>query len=214
MDCGEGAQGRFVKFGLGLNREMLVLITHLHGDHVNGLLGLLQTMSMSQRVRTLTIVAPQELFGWLKATMEVLHIGLSFDLRSSPSGRGSSTGGRTSGSGPPGRTTPSRPGRSSSRRFPGPASSIGPRPTPSGCPRGRSGRACSGGGASSSGESGSTRARCWAQEAGEVGRLLGRHEANTTPRQVLLRRGPADLRLDLRREGRGQGRREEAQHRL
>jgi ribonuclease Z len=81
MDCGEGAQGSFVRFGLGLNREMLVLITHLHGDHVNGLLGLLQTMGMSRRIRTLTIVAPGELFGWLQNTMEVLHIGLTFDVR-------------------------------------------------------------------------------------------------------------------------------------
>jgi len=81
MDCGEGAQEKFVKHGLGLNREMLILITHLHGDHVNGILGLLQTMSMSQRVRTLTIVAPAELFSWLKTTMEVLHIGLTFAVR-------------------------------------------------------------------------------------------------------------------------------------
>lgn len=80
MDCGEGAQSRFVQFGLGLNRDMLILITHLHGDHVNGLLGLLQTMSMSQRIKTLTIVAPATLFEWLKDTMRVLHIGLSFDV--------------------------------------------------------------------------------------------------------------------------------------
>ena len=80
MDCGEGAQGSFVRFGLGLNKEMLILITHLHGDHVNGLLGLLQTMSMSQRIRALTIVAPPGLFGWLRTTMEVFHIGLSFDV--------------------------------------------------------------------------------------------------------------------------------------
>jgi ribonuclease Z len=84
MDCGEGAQARFVKFGLGLNREMVVLITHLHGDHVNGLLGLLQTMSMSRRVRTLTIVAPKELFDWLRVTVRVLHIGLSFDVSMTP----------------------------------------------------------------------------------------------------------------------------------
>jgi ribonuclease Z len=80
MDCGEGAQTSFVKYGLGLNREMLVLITHLHGDHVNGLLGLLQTMSMSRRVRKLTIVAPVELFGWLQTTMEVIHVGLTFEV--------------------------------------------------------------------------------------------------------------------------------------
>jgi ribonuclease Z len=84
MDCGEGAQTSFVKYGLGLNREMLVLITHMHGDHVNGLLGLLQTMSMSRRVRTLTMVAPKELFGWLKDTMEVFHIGLTFEVRFIP----------------------------------------------------------------------------------------------------------------------------------
>jgi ribonuclease Z len=84
LDCGEGAQTRFVKFGIGLNKEMLVLITHLHGDHVNGLLGLLQTMSMSQRVRTLTIVAPAALFEWLEITIRMLHIGLSFDVRMVP----------------------------------------------------------------------------------------------------------------------------------
>ena len=81
MDCGEGTQRSFVEYGLGINREMAVLITHLHGDHVNGLLGLLQTMSMSQRGRKLTLVGPEGLYRWVKASMEMLHIGLSFDLQ-------------------------------------------------------------------------------------------------------------------------------------
>jgi len=81
MDCGEGTQRSFVENGLGINREMVVLITHLHGDHVNGLLGLLQTMSMSQRGKTLTLVGPEGLFRWVKMSMEMLHIGLSFDLQ-------------------------------------------------------------------------------------------------------------------------------------
>jgi len=81
MDCGEGTQRRFVEHGLGINREMVVLITHLHGDHVNGLLGLLQTMSMSRRGRKLTLVGPGGLYQWVKASMEMLHIGLSFDLQ-------------------------------------------------------------------------------------------------------------------------------------
>jgi ribonuclease Z len=55
---------------------------------VNGLLGLLQTMSMSRRVRTLTIVAPRELFDWLRVTIDVLHIGLSFDVSMVPVKRG------------------------------------------------------------------------------------------------------------------------------
>jgi len=80
MDCGEGTQKAFVEYGLGINREMVVLITHLHGDHVNGLLGLLQTMSMSQRGKKLTLVGPKELHSWAKVSMEMLHIGLTFDL--------------------------------------------------------------------------------------------------------------------------------------
>jgi ribonuclease Z len=81
MDCGEGTQRKFVEHGLGINREMVLLITHLHGDHVNGLLGLLQTMSMSQRGKKLTLVGPEGLYQWVKASMEMLHIGLSFDLQ-------------------------------------------------------------------------------------------------------------------------------------
>ncbi|HUI00471.1 MAG TPA: ribonuclease Z [Nitrososphaerales archaeon] len=80
MDCGEGTQKSFVERGIGINKEMVVLITHLHGDHVNGLLGLLQTMSMSQRGRKLTLVGPGGLYEWVRASMEMLHIGLSFDL--------------------------------------------------------------------------------------------------------------------------------------
>ena len=80
MDCGEGTQRSFVDYGLGINREMVVVITHLHGDHVNGLLGLLQTMSMSQRGKKLTLVGPEGLYQWVKASMEMLHIGFLFDL--------------------------------------------------------------------------------------------------------------------------------------
>ena len=47
---------------------MVVLVTHLHGDHVNGLLGLLQTMSMSQRGKRLTLVGPEGLSQWVKAS--------------------------------------------------------------------------------------------------------------------------------------------------
>ncbi len=88
MDCGEGTQRSFVKYGLGINREMVVLITHLHGDHVNGLLGLLQTMSMSQRGKKLTLVGPAGLHRWVEASMEMLQIGLTFDLEFVPARAG------------------------------------------------------------------------------------------------------------------------------
>jgi ribonuclease Z len=66
---------------IGLNRPTTILITHLHGDHVTGLLGLLQTMGMAQRSRPLTIVGPSALAKWLDVTSRLLNIGLTFDLR-------------------------------------------------------------------------------------------------------------------------------------
>jgi ribonuclease Z len=81
MDSGEGVQTRLGKFRLGLNKETIILITHLHGDHVTGLLGVLQTMSLSQRTLPITIVGPAPLLSWLKFTANTLHIGLSFDIK-------------------------------------------------------------------------------------------------------------------------------------
>lgn len=84
MDCGEGIQRQIMDLGVGLNKETIVLITHLHGDHVTGLLGLLQTMSLAQRSRQLTVVAPVHLRKWLEVTSELLHIGLTFEINFIP----------------------------------------------------------------------------------------------------------------------------------
>lgn len=81
MDCGEGVQRRVLSESLGLGSDMTILITHLHGDHVAGLLGLLQTMSLAQRRKTLNIVGPVKLLRWLKVTSELLHIGLTFPVK-------------------------------------------------------------------------------------------------------------------------------------
>ncbi|MDV3244547.1 MAG: ribonuclease Z [Nitrososphaerales archaeon] len=88
MDCGEGVQRQVMSAGIGLNRETTILITHLHGDHVTGLLGLLQTMSMAQRTKSLTIMAPAALSKWLDITSELLHIGLTFPVKFVPARAG------------------------------------------------------------------------------------------------------------------------------
>jgi len=89
MDCGEGVQRQVMNAGIGLNRATTILITHLHGDHVTGLLGLLQTMSMAQRTRPLTIVAPSALSKWLEVTARLLNIGLTFPVNFVPARTGS-----------------------------------------------------------------------------------------------------------------------------
>jgi ribonuclease Z len=85
MDCGEGVQRRVLEESIGLGKEMSILITHLHGDHVSGLLGLLQTMSLAQRKAPVDIVAPANLLKWLHVTSELLNIGLTFPIRFTPS---------------------------------------------------------------------------------------------------------------------------------
>jgi ribonuclease Z len=88
MDCGEGIQRQILAFGIGLNKTTTILVTHLHGDHTTGLLGLLQTMSLAQRTKPLTIVAPSALLKWIRLTSEIMHVGLTFDIVFVPARRG------------------------------------------------------------------------------------------------------------------------------
>jgi len=88
MDCGEGIQRQVMGTGVGLNRETTILITHLHGDHVTGLLGLLQTMALAQRSKPLNLVAPAPLLRWLQVTAELLHVGLTFQINFRPARSG------------------------------------------------------------------------------------------------------------------------------
>jgi ribonuclease Z len=88
MDCGEGIQRQVMNLGVGLNKETTILITHLHGDHVTGLLGLIQTMSLAQRSKPLTIVGPIRLLKWLQATSKLLNVGLTFKIKFVPAKTG------------------------------------------------------------------------------------------------------------------------------
>lgn len=59
IDCGEGTQVAFQAYGWTLHRIDLILLTHLHADHVLGLPGLLITMANQGRKDPLTIVGPE-----------------------------------------------------------------------------------------------------------------------------------------------------------
>jgi len=58
-DCGEGAQLAALRAGLSLSRLDAVLVTHLHGDHFNGLPGLLGTLGLEGRARPLVVAGPE-----------------------------------------------------------------------------------------------------------------------------------------------------------
>lgn len=58
IDCGEGTQVAMKKNGCGFKALDLICITHLHGDHFIGIIGLLSTIGNSGRTEDLTIVGP------------------------------------------------------------------------------------------------------------------------------------------------------------
>ena len=67
IDCGEGTQVAMKKYSCGFKNIDLILITHLHGDHIIGLIGLLQTMGNSGKTDDLTIVGPIGIIDAMKA---------------------------------------------------------------------------------------------------------------------------------------------------
>ncbi|MEZ4721891.1 MAG: ribonuclease Z [Flavobacteriales bacterium] len=61
IDCGEGTQMQFRRYHLKMQRIKAVFISHLHGDHYFGLLGLMNSMNLLGRTKEFVIVAPSML---------------------------------------------------------------------------------------------------------------------------------------------------------
>lgn len=59
IDCGEGTQVRLRKSNVKFSRIKHIFISHLHGDHVFGLIGLISTFGMMNRTEPLTVYGPK-----------------------------------------------------------------------------------------------------------------------------------------------------------
>ena len=81
FDAGEGAQIAFQKAKLGWNKKMRIFVTHLHGDHCVGILGLLQTMSLQNRTEPVDIFGPSGIEEFLASNLKILNFGLTFPVR-------------------------------------------------------------------------------------------------------------------------------------
>lgn len=73
FDAGEGTQVSYAKSGLGWNKRMFILITHMHGDHCLGLPGMIQTMALQSRSRPLVIYGPPGIKEFVEANMSMLN---------------------------------------------------------------------------------------------------------------------------------------------
>jgi ribonuclease Z len=80
FDCGENVQRQMMHAKVSFHRKMKVFITHLHGDHVLGLPGLLQTMALMGRKEPVEIYGPVGLKDFLVCTKETLNFGLTFPV--------------------------------------------------------------------------------------------------------------------------------------
>ncbi len=59
IDCGEGTQVQLRKFGIAFTKINHIFISHLHGDHFYGLIGLISTFRLLNRKKELNIYGPK-----------------------------------------------------------------------------------------------------------------------------------------------------------
>ncbi len=80
IDCGEGSQIRMSQYKIKKNSINYIFISHLHGDHVYGLPGLLTSMSLNSRKTPLEIFGPPGLKRLLSTVFELSKAYFSYQL--------------------------------------------------------------------------------------------------------------------------------------
>ncbi len=80
IDCGEGTQMQLRKTRTRFAKINHIFISHLHGDHVFGLYGLLSTFSLMGRTNTIHLYAPENYDKMLKSHLSDFDINLSFEI--------------------------------------------------------------------------------------------------------------------------------------
>lgn len=87
VDCGEGTQVSMKMKGCGFKDIDLICITHTHGDHIIGLIGLLSTMGNSERKKTVTIVGPVGIKEAMDAIQVLITLPYKLNIIENPEGR-------------------------------------------------------------------------------------------------------------------------------
>lgn len=80
VDCGEGTQVSMRMVGWGFKTIDIICITHIHGDHIVGLPGLLSTIGNSGRTEPLTIIGPEGIENTVNS-LRVICPYLPYDIK-------------------------------------------------------------------------------------------------------------------------------------
>lgn len=81
FDVGEGAQRQLIKAGLGLKTKTKIFITHMHGDHLVGLLALLQTFSLAGREDPMLVFGPEKVAAFINSNLEMMGVRPTFPIQ-------------------------------------------------------------------------------------------------------------------------------------
>lgn len=80
IDCGEGTQMQIFKHRVKIDRCNQMFISHLHGDHVFGLIGLITNWCLKKRTEPLQLFSPPGLRELLETTIRVCGVRMTYPL--------------------------------------------------------------------------------------------------------------------------------------
>ncbi len=82
FDCGEATQHQLLHTRLSIGKLDTIFITHLHGDHYYGLLGLLNSKKLDAALNPLKIYAPKGIKKFLESVMDISqeHLGYALNI--------------------------------------------------------------------------------------------------------------------------------------
>ncbi|WP_233559644.1 ribonuclease Z [Taibaiella sp. KBW10] len=80
LDCGEGTQMQLMKYGIKRSKIQHIFISHLHGDHYFGLIGLINSLGLLGRTDPLHIHCPEKLPKIIKLQLDACGSIMPFDL--------------------------------------------------------------------------------------------------------------------------------------
>jgi ribonuclease Z len=80
IDCGEGTQSQLLKYKIRLSKIGHIFISHLHGDHYLGLVGLLSTMHLQGRTTELHLYGQPDLMDIIEMQLRLSQTRLRYQL--------------------------------------------------------------------------------------------------------------------------------------
>lgn len=80
IDCGEGTQMQMMRYKIKMQRISHIFISHLHGDHYLGLMGMISTMHLQGRVNELHLYGQQDLMDILEMQLRLSNTVLRYNL--------------------------------------------------------------------------------------------------------------------------------------